>query len=98
MKFVASSDDPILNELGNGEMNDFVVHSCAHQHGNQHGCHKDKSDHLLKIAHSKEDQKPNQPTVDKTLLSDTYITLKNKVILSFKFKCNATFRTDLSVS
>jgi hypothetical protein len=71
MKFVASSDDPILNELGNGELNDFVAHSCA----NQHGCHKEKPDNLLKIASNKE----NQPTADKTLLSDTYLTLKNKV-------------------
>lgn len=76
MKFVPTSDDPTLDELGNGDMNDFVVHSCA----NQHGCHKEKSDNLLKIAHNKDDQKPNQPTADKTLLSDTYLTLKNKVI------------------
>lgn len=75
MKFMMSNDDPILNELGNCELNDFVVHSCA----NQHGCHG-KKDSLLKVDDAKNGMKANLPTDDRTHLSDTYLTIRKTVI------------------
>jgi len=68
MKFIMGSDDPILNELGNCELNDFVTQSCA----NHHGCHE-KSDGLLKTVDNK---RLNQPTTDSTFLSDIYLNLR----------------------
>lgn len=78
MKFMNVNDDPILDELGNCELNDFVVHSCA----NQHGCHDKKKSDLLKIDEAKGGTKSNQPTSDKSHLSDTYLTLKKTVSCS----------------
>lgn len=72
MNFLMTTDDPIFNELGSGDMNDFVAHSCA----KQHGCHEEKPEPLLKIADGKENQKKCQPTDAITLLSDTHLSIR----------------------
>jgi hypothetical protein len=70
IKFVMSDDDPILDELGNCALNDFVVNSCASQHGCDGKSHK-----LLKTVEGNTGGNANQPTADKFQLSDTHLSL-----------------------